>query len=191
MSESPSTGQEMSPEHIGEKKSSVDHFGTYSTKDQFLECVDKTLSKAQGTSVLQHFRPLFNVSIVTEAYNDLCSNETVTQGDEDLSCLVNATALLPCYTEYYNYLFYLSVVKRFGSQERQLPDDVVNTLLCTLAEERRDCEVAALSKCSTKVGEVMQSFYQKTLPAVCQEDESDVRSRSEVSTPSDTTPTSG
>lgn len=47
-----------------------------STKDQFLECVDKTLSKAQGTSVLQHFRPLFNVSIVTEAYNDLCSNET-------------------------------------------------------------------------------------------------------------------
>lgn len=29
MSESPSTGQEMSPEHIGEKKSSVDHFGTY------------------------------------------------------------------------------------------------------------------------------------------------------------------
>jgi hypothetical protein len=56
---------------------------------------------------------------------------TVAESDEDLSCLINSTALLPCYNEYYNYMFYLSVVKRFGSPERQLSDDVVNVLLCT------------------------------------------------------------
>ena len=55
----------------------------------------------------------------------------MTDTDEDLSCLINSTALLPCYNEYYNYLFYLSVVKRFGSPQRQLSDEVLNTLLCT------------------------------------------------------------
>nr|KAG5693737.1 hypothetical protein BaRGS_002120 [Batillaria attramentaria] len=141
------------------------------TKDQFLSCVDNSLNKADGNSVVQLFRPLFNVSLVTEAYNDLCSNLTVTENEEDLSCLINSTALLPCYNEYYNYLFYLSVVKQFGSPQRQLSDEVVNTLLCTLAEERRDCEVEALSKCSTKIGHVMQAFYQKTLPSACIEEE--------------------
>ncbi|KAK7097536.1 uncharacterized protein [Littorina saxatilis] len=141
------------------------------TKEQFLNCVDSSLQNSDDNSVIKLFRPLFNVSMVTQAYNDLCSNLTVTDSDEDLSCLLNSTALLPCYNEYYNYLFYLSVVKRFGSPKRQLSDDVLNTLLCTLAEERRDCEVAALSVCSTKIGLVMQSFYQKTLPSACKDDE--------------------
>ncbi|XP_076468386.1 uncharacterized protein LOC143299142 [Babylonia areolata] len=137
------------------------------TKEQFLSCVDHSLRTADENSVVHLFRPLFNITVVTEAYNDLCQNLTVTQSQEDLSCLINSTALQPCYTEYYNYLLYLSIVKRFGSPQRQLPEDVVNTLICTLAEERRDCEVAALNVCSTKIGDIMRSFYQKTLPSAC------------------------
>ncbi|KAL8562212.1 hypothetical protein ACOMHN_005197 [Nucella lapillus] len=140
------------------------------TKGEFLTCVDSSLRDADENSVVRLFRPLFNITIITEAYNNLCHNLTVTDSEEELSCLVNSTALLPCYNEYYNYLFYLSVVKRFGSPQRQLSDEVVSTLLCTLAEERRDCEVAALSVCSTKIGLIMQSFYQKTLPSACSED---------------------
>lgn len=139
------------------------------TKEEFVTCVDNSLQKTDSNSVTQLFKPLFNVSAVTEAYNDLCNNLTVTESSEDLSCLFNSTSLLPCYNEYYNYMFYLSVVKRFGSPERQLSEAVLNTLLCTLAEERRDCEVAALSLCSTKIGHVMQTFYQKTLPSACDE----------------------
>ena len=46
------------------------------TREQFLSCVDSSLNNAKSNSVVQLFRPLFNVSIVAEAYNDLCNNLT-------------------------------------------------------------------------------------------------------------------
>ena len=48
------------------------------TREQFLSCVDSSLKNAKSNSVVQLFRPLFNVSIVAEAYNDLCNNLTGT-----------------------------------------------------------------------------------------------------------------
>jgi hypothetical protein len=38
--------------------------------------VDTVLNKADSNTVAQLVKPLFNVSMVTEAYNDLCVNLT-------------------------------------------------------------------------------------------------------------------
>ncbi|XP_071086993.1 uncharacterized protein [Haliotis cracherodii] len=137
-------------------------------KDKFVKCIDENLSSSEN-EISTVFRPLFDKLTVSEAYAGLCDNLTLIEEDDDLSCLMNTTSLMPCYSQYNTYIGYLSVVIRFGSKERQLSNSVTKTLVCALAERRTQCEVEVLRGCSQTIGDIMSAFYEKSLPSVCRE----------------------
>ncbi|KAK6173222.1 hypothetical protein SNE40_016713 [Patella caerulea] len=140
-------------------------------KDSFIDCVDKSLSSEKDDTI-SLFKPLFDVTTVTDAYTGLCNSITDVENEDNLSCLTNTTALMPCYAQFNSYFEYLSVFMRLGSgEDKGVSDAATRSFICTLAKRRIECEVSVLKQCSVKMSDVMGTFYERSLPAACRDSE--------------------
>ncbi|CAL1541222.1 unnamed protein product [Lymnaea stagnalis] len=136
-------------------------------KDGFVQCLDTSL-KQSSDSVTQMVGSLFDPKMVTLAYAGLCSNiSAIEQGGGDVLSCLSKVRMAPCQNEMADYFFYMGVVKKFAPPSEQLSRTTMETLLCSVTFQRRQCEVKALRQCSASLADVMEQFYRQTQPDAC------------------------
>ncbi|KAI8797749.1 hypothetical protein BgiMline_021984 [Biomphalaria glabrata] len=136
-------------------------------RNAFVRCLDTSL-KQSSDSMAQIIGSFFDPKMVTKAYDSLCANISAIEqaGSDVLSCL-SKVKMTHCQSELADYFFYMGVVKKFAPPSEQLSKSTMETLLCSVIFQRRQCEVLALRQCSANLANVMEQFYRQTQPGAC------------------------
>ncbi|XP_059161204.1 uncharacterized protein LOC131944547 [Physella acuta] len=156
------------PEQADRKLSIMKLFTTIcGDKNGFVRCLETSI-KQSSDSMAQVVGSLFDPQMVLHAYEGLCANISAIEqkGDDVLSCL-SKVRMTSCQSEMADYIFYMGVVKKFAPPSEQLSQSTMETLLCSVTFQRRQCEVKALRQCSAKLADIMEEFYRQTQPDAC------------------------
>ncbi|GFR60656.1 hypothetical protein ElyMa_001827100 [Elysia marginata] len=152
-------------------------------KDSFVRCLDSSLQHSND-SMARLIGSRFDADLVVRAYDGLCANISAIEdsGADALKCLTKAT-LTTCQNEMADYFFYMGVIKKFAPPADQLSHSTLETLLCSVTSQRRDCELRSVRMCSPKLADVMEEFYRQTRPTSCEQVENSPGDFAEQSEP--------
>ncbi|KAK3757540.1 hypothetical protein RRG08_032708 [Elysia crispata] len=136
-------------------------------KDSFVHCLDASLQRSND-SMARLIGSQFDAGLVVKAYDGLCANISAIEdsGADVVTCLTKAT-LTTCQSEMADYFFYMGVIKKFAPPAEQLSRSTLETLLCSVTAQRRDCELRSVRSCSSRLADVMEEFYRQTRPVSC------------------------